>query len=47
MVCPRCIDTVKDILDELEIKTSSIELGEVNTPSQITSSWFVLAALIQ
>ena len=37
MVCPRCIDTVKDILDELEIKTSSIELGEVNTPSQITS----------
>ena len=37
MVCPRCIDTVKDILDELEIKTSSIELGEVNTSTQITS----------
>ena len=31
MVCPRCIDTVRDIFDSLKIKTSSIELGEVNT----------------
>ncbi|GAB3338560.1 AraC family transcriptional regulator [Cryomorphaceae bacterium 1068] len=37
MVCPRCIDTVKDILDNLNIETSSIELGEVHTPNNITS----------
>ena len=36
MVCPRCIDTVKDILDDLNIETSSIELGEVHTPNNIT-----------
>ncbi len=29
MVCPRCIDTVRDIFDRLKIKTSSIDLGEV------------------
>ncbi|WP_456459128.1 helix-turn-helix domain-containing protein [Reichenbachiella sp.] len=37
MVCPRCIDTVKDIFDNLNIETSSIELGEVNTPNHISS----------
>ncbi len=36
MVCPRCIDTVKDIFDNLGIETTSIELGEVNTPVNIT-----------
>ncbi len=36
MVCPRCIDTVKDIFDNLKIETSFIELGEVNTPIDIS-----------
>ena len=30
MVCPRCIDTVKDILHELELDFSNVQLGEVN-----------------
>lgn len=37
MVCPRCIDTVRDIFDSLKIKTSSIELGEVNTPTDLST----------
>jgi len=37
MVCPRCIDTVRDIFDELKIKTSSIQLGEVITTEEINS----------
>jgi AraC-like DNA-binding protein len=36
MVCPRCIDTVKDIFENLDIKTSSIELGKVNTPTDLS-----------
>ena len=35
MVCPRCIETVKDIFNKLEIETSSIELGEVEIMSDI------------
>ncbi len=35
MVCPRCIDTVKDIFDELKIETTSVQLGAVVTPSDI------------
>lgn len=36
MVCPRCIDTVNDIFDELNIEIHSIKLGEVNIPEAIT-----------
>lgn len=35
MVCPRCIDTVRDILIQLEIQTVHIELGEVITANAI------------
>ncbi len=38
MVCPRCIDTVKDIFSELDIKVFSIELGKITTPNNITTS---------
>ena len=38
MVCPRCIDTVKEIFNNLKIKTSSIELGEVNTLQDISTN---------
>ena len=31
MVCPRCIDTVKDIFTDLGIQVSRIQLGEVLT----------------
>jgi AraC-like DNA-binding protein len=31
MVCPRCIDSVKEIFNELDIETLIIELGEVTT----------------
>ncbi len=37
MVCPRCIDTVKDIFNELKIETSSIQLGEVNSAITLTT----------
>ncbi len=37
MVCPRCKMVVKDILDNLEISFSSIELGEVKITTVITS----------
>ena len=46
MVCPRCIDTVKDILDNLNIETSSIELGEVHTPNNITSEGVTIERFI-
>jgi AraC-like DNA-binding protein len=36
MVCPRCIDTVNDIFVELNIETTSIKLGEVETVNVIT-----------
>ena len=32
MVCPRCIDTVNDIFDKLNIEIHSIKLGEVIIP---------------
>jgi AraC-like DNA-binding protein len=38
MVCPRCIETVKDIFNELSIKTTSIQLGEIITQVEITPS---------
>lgn len=38
MVCPRCIDTVHDIFNDLNIETSSIDLGEVVTQVNITIS---------
>lgn len=37
MVCPRCIEMVKRILLELEIKAISIELGEVKIKDQPSS----------
>lgn len=37
MVCPRCIDTVKDIFNELAIVISTIQLGEVSSPDTITA----------
>ncbi|WP_027412372.1 helix-turn-helix domain-containing protein [Aquimarina muelleri] len=36
MVCPRCIDSVKNIFAELNLDISSITLGEVVTPKEIT-----------
>ena len=36
MVCPRCIDSVQDIFDQLNIETNSIQLGEVNAIHSIT-----------
>ena len=36
MVCPRCIDSVKEIFNELNIVTSMIKLGEVTTTFDIT-----------
>lgn len=38
MVCPRCIDTVKDIFNDLKIEIYSVQLGEVITPLEITTS---------
>lgn len=35
MVCPRCIDTVQDIFNELKIETNSVQLGEVTIPNGI------------
>lgn len=37
MVCPRCIDAVKDIFNELKITTSHIDLGEVELSKDLTS----------
>ena len=38
MVCPRCIETVWDILNDLNIETFSIVLGEVNIQTNITDT---------
>ncbi len=37
MVCPRCIDTVRDILAELQIEAISIQLGKVDTAKEISN----------
>jgi hypothetical protein len=37
MVCPRCIETVKEIF-KLNIKTSYIQLGEVSISENINDS---------
>ena len=37
MVCPRCIDTVQDICDKLNIKINSIQLGEVVTSAELSN----------
>ncbi len=36
MVCPRCIISVQEIFDELNIEITDIQLGEVLIPSKIT-----------
>ncbi|MCH7534288.1 MAG: helix-turn-helix transcriptional regulator [Bacteroidetes bacterium] len=38
MVCPRCIESVKDVFDELSIETHSIKLGEVLTSVNVSSN---------
>lgn len=38
MVCPRCIDTVAEILYELKIEINSIRLGEVVVSSEINKN---------
>jgi len=37
MVCPRCIDTVKEIFEDLRIKTSSVKLGEVSVLTALSN----------
>lgn len=37
MVCPRCIDSVKEIFNKINIETYTVELGEVKTPNEITN----------
>lgn len=36
MVCPRCIVSVKEALDQLELSYSSVELGEIELDSLLT-----------
>lgn len=38
MVCPRCIDTVKDIFERNEAEIAAIQLGEVTLPQALTQS---------
>ena len=38
MVCPRCIETVRDIFGDLKVKTLSINLGEVKTENNLSES---------
>jgi len=38
MVCPRCIDTVREIFSDLSISTSSIQLGEVTSTEIISKT---------
>lgn len=38
MVCPRCIDTVRDIFNSLKIDVTAIQLGEVIVSSEIDKS---------
>lgn len=35
MVCPRCIDTVREILSNMKIEVTSIQLGEVKISEQL------------
>lgn len=38
MVCPRCIDSVRGILNDLKIPLTSIKLGEVELVNELTSN---------
>lgn len=38
MVCPRCIISVQEIFDEINIEVTDIQLGEVSIPSKITNA---------
>lgn len=38
MVCPRCIDSVRGILDDLKTPLISIQLGEVGLVNELSSS---------
>tara|TARA_R110001583_G_scaffold8896_2_gene41958 strand:- start:5265 stop:5804 length:540 start_codon:yes stop_codon:yes gene_type:complete len=38
MVCPRCIETVREIFNKLNIETSYIKLGEVSISENINDS---------
>jgi len=38
MVCPRCIETVRGIFNELEVQTESIKLGEVKINKSLSST---------
>ena len=37
MVCARCVKVVKQVLDELDIPYSSVELGHIKTKDEITT----------
>ena len=37
MVCPRCIDTVKDIFNDLKIPFGSVQLGEVEVINTLSN----------
>ncbi|WP_458626378.1 helix-turn-helix domain-containing protein [Winogradskyella sp. PC D3.3] len=38
MVCPRCIDVVKDICEELNISLKHIQLGKIESTSELNDS---------
>ncbi|MFY0654368.1 MAG: helix-turn-helix transcriptional regulator [Cyclobacteriaceae bacterium] len=38
MVCPRCIDTVREIFRDIEVPVKSVQLGEVVTVDAISES---------
>lgn len=38
MVCPRCISSVEDALNQLQIPYSSIKLGEVKVPAMLSTN---------
>lgn len=38
MVCPRCIDVVKDICEELNIPIKHIQLGKIESTSELNDS---------
>lgn len=37
MVCPRCITTVQEVFDDLNLEVATIQLGEVVTTSPVTA----------
>lgn len=37
MVCPRCIDSVEEIFNTINIATDAVKLGEVKVPNKISS----------